>query len=152
MPIPERSAVPAGSYPTVESSADPPGAVASELATESVREAAIQRITGVFLASSAPQEKQPPLLPPEMVRSILVVAEQSPDGSKLLYDAIHGLGWTDRRGWKVYLGEAEDMEVKIQIYRAIMERLKGDETRPAIISVESVHAPYYRLDERAEGS
>ena len=82
-----------------------------------------------------------------MVKSVLVIAQQSPEGSKIIYDPVHGFGWADRRGWNVFLGDAEAMETKIHIYRAIMENLKKDESQPTLISVEYAYAPYFRINE-----
>jgi hypothetical protein len=38
------------------------------------------------------------------------------------------------------------MAMKLQVYKEIVRRLKKDDVRPEFISVEYVHAPYYRLD------
>ena len=82
-----------------------------------------------------------------MVQSILLISEQAPAGAKLIYHPIHGLGWKDRRGWDVFLGDEQEIAVKLSVYRSILDHLKGTENRPVIISVEYVHAPYYRLEE-----
>jgi cell division protein FtsQ len=91
-----------------------------------------------------------PFLFPEMVSAILSMAENAPEGATLIYDSTHGLGWQDRRGWYVYFGDIlnlrnGDMETKLRVYKSILEYLKLQDTKPSLISVEFVHAPYYRL-------
>lgn len=86
-------------------------------------------------------------IPPELVKAILIMAEHAPEGMPLMYDRDHGLGWKDKRGWEVYFGTDDaEMEMKLRVYKEIVRRLKKDEVRPKFISVEYVHAPYYRLD------
>jgi cell division protein FtsQ len=86
-------------------------------------------------------------VPPELLRAIFIMAEEAPEGTPLVYDRDHGLGWKDKRGWDVYFGtNDEDMDMKLRVYKQIVRRLKKDEVRPKFISVEYVHAPYYRLD------
>jgi hypothetical protein len=38
------------------------------------------------------------------------------------------------------------MEMKLLVYQAIVDRLQKEGITPALISVENVHAPYYRLE------
>lgn len=86
------------------------------------------------------------LLSPELVAAALDVAPQVPAQAPLVYDNIHGLGWNDPAGWTVYLGTAETVEMKLNVYRALVDHLQAEELQPALISVEFVHAPYYRLN------
>ncbi len=99
-------------------------------------------------------------LPPEMVTVILRLSQQLPKGSQLLYDPERGFGWQDRRGWQVYMGNfgpdeptahssdlAEVVAVKLQVYRAILERVRSLGEKPSLISVEYLHAPYYRVEQ-----
>ena len=37
--------------------------------------------------------------------------------------------------------------MKYAVYEALWEQLKGEGLQPSFISVEHVHAPYYRLEE-----
>ena len=65
----------------------------------------------------------------------------------LVYDSVHGLGWNDPKGWEVYFGsEDQDMEMKLTVYQALVDRLENEGIQPAMISVEYVHAPYYRME------
>jgi hypothetical protein len=88
------------------------------------------------------------LIMPEMVQAILTLYESAPEGQVIVYDGQHGLGWTDPRGWKVYFGvQPDDMEMRLAVYRGVVEFLDKRGIVPAMISVEYVHAPYYRLNE-----
>jgi hypothetical protein len=149
--FPLRGMSPGGSYPLIEAAGDPPEVILPDADPLTLRDTTISKITGAILPQLSPQDQVKPLLTPEMVEAILLVSEKAPDGAKLIYDPVHGLGWTDRRGWNVYLGNTQDVEIKLQVYLAIFEKLKADDTRPTMISVEYLHAPYYRLEESAEG-
>ncbi len=86
-------------------------------------------------------------LSPEMVSAILILDEYAPEGAILRYDELHGFSWEDRRGWDVYFGNVNDIEMKLRVYKAIFNKLKLEERKPDFISVEFVHNPYYRLAE-----
>ncbi len=133
-------------FPTIEASGDPPGIATADENQPSLRDETIGKITGMMIPQLSPQDQVKPLLSPEFVEAVLLISGQSPEGSKMLYDPIHGLGWADRRGWPVYLGSVEDIAVKLEIYRAILEQLKAEESRPTMISVEHVHAPFFRME------
>jgi hypothetical protein len=81
-----------------------------------------------------------------MVSAILSMSAQAPAGTPLIYDALHGLGWKDAAGWEVYFGDIRDIEMKLRVYQALVKRLQGEGLQPALISVEYVHSPYYRLE------
>ena len=84
---------------------------------------------------------------PEMVEAILQMSEYAPAGSPLVYDPKHGLGWKTKRGWDIYFGmDVSDVEQKLIVYKAVVQQLKKDGINPAMISVEYIHAPYYRLE------
>ncbi len=91
-----------------------------------------------------------PRLDPELVATILEVGAQTPKKARLVYDPVHGLGWKDRRGWQVFFGttgvDAATMKIKLQVYNTLVQRLAKRENRPVLISVEYVHAPYYRME------
>jgi cell division protein FtsQ len=147
MNFPVRHEGATGDLPVVEAAGAPPGVVLPDTQGPSLQEVTISKITGVPLPGVPAFTKAAPLLSPDMVKSILLISGQAPAGAKLIYDPIHGLGWKDRRGWDVFLGDEQDIAVKLSVYRAILDHLKGSENRPVIISVEYVHAPYYRLEE-----
>ncbi|HSQ26075.1 MAG TPA: FtsQ-type POTRA domain-containing protein [Anaerolineales bacterium] len=87
------------------------------------------------------------LISPRMVDAVLELSKVAPLGSNLIYTTKHGLGWKDQGGWFVYLGKDEEISMKYAVYEALWEQLKGEGLQPAFISVEHVHAPYYRLEE-----
>lgn len=87
------------------------------------------------------------LLTPQFVEAILSVREVAPDGNSLVYSTDHGLGWKEKKGWTVYLGtNLADIEMKLRVYDAIFKHLKQSGIQPAMVSVETVHSPYYRLE------
>lgn len=86
------------------------------------------------------------LMTPEMVTAVLAMAREAPQATPLVYQSQHGLGWKDRRGWEVFFGTGDQMEMKLRIYDAIVKHLKREDLQPELVSVEYVHAPYYRLE------
>lgn len=86
------------------------------------------------------------LLTTEMVQAIQALNEQKPKDSPVVYDSQHGLGWRDARGWDVYFGNTQDIEIKLNLYSAMVQSLLAQEIQPALISVQWVDAPYYRTE------
>jgi len=83
---------------------------------------------------------------PEMVATILNLQTQAPEGTHLVYDELHGLGWRAPQGWDVYFGlDIRDIDTKLSVYQAVKERLENDGITPALISVEQENAPIYRM-------
>ena len=83
----------------------------------------------------------------DLVSGILVLGAKMPTDTLLAYDSEHGLGWNDPNGWEVFFGsEDQDMEMKLSVYQAMVDRLQIEGIQPAMISVEYVHAPYYRME------
>ncbi len=65
-----------------------------------------------------------------MAAAVLLLDKAAPEGATLIYNKEHGLGWLDRRGWTVYFGRPQDIEMKYQVYQHLWERLKGEEIPP----------------------
>ncbi len=89
------------------------------------------------------------LMYPEMVEAILSLNLKVPEGAALVFDGAHGFGWHDPQGWVVYFGSdttTSDMDMKLAIYEAAIQQLRGEGIQPAMVSVEYLHAPYYRLE------
>jgi cell division septal protein FtsQ len=87
-----------------------------------------------------------PFITVEMVRAIQKLAAHVPPGQSILYDDHMGFGWNDPRGWRVYFGvTAHDMEMKMQVYEAMVNSLTQRGIRPALINVTYPTAPYYRM-------
>jgi cell division protein FtsQ len=83
----------------------------------------------------------------DLVTAILALGEKMPADTLLVYDNLHGLGWNDPKGWEVFFGsEDQDMEMKLTVYQALVAELESEGIQPALISVEYVHAPYYRME------
>ncbi len=83
----------------------------------------------------------------ELVDSIRALSAKMPVDTVLAYDSERGLGWKDPKGWEVYFGsEDQDTEMKLAVYQALVQRLESEGIQPALISVEYVHAPYYRME------
>lgn len=94
----------------------------------------------------AQAEFREPLLPVDLVSGILSISAMIPDGAVLFYESGRGLGWKDPRGWQVYVGELKDLGLKMKIYELMLKKIKKEEKKPVLISIEYVHAPYYRLE------
>jgi len=82
----------------------------------------------------------------EMVSAILSMSAQAPEGIPLAYDAQHGLGWKDPNGWEVYFGELSSMSGKLNVYQAMLKKFDQEHIRPALVSVEYIHSPYFRAE------
>jgi cell division septal protein FtsQ len=85
-------------------------------------------------------------MPVEMVSAIVSMSGQAPKNTPLKYDPQRGLGWQEAAGWDVYFGDTRSMDVKLKLYEAIADKLDEDGISPALVSVEHVHLPYYRLE------
>ncbi len=92
--------------------------------------------------------KEHQLITPQMVDAILAVGKHAPANTMLVYDPEHGLGWVDPdENWQVYFGSSPDnMDIKLKVYAAIVEELKAKNIQPALINLEYLHAPFYRLN------
>ena len=87
------------------------------------------------------------LLSPDLVAAIQSLSRHVPDGTLILYDPEFGLGWEDPQGWVVYFGMSPtEMETRLRIYEALSQKLVAEGVRPALISMEHMHAPYYKME------
>jgi cell division protein FtsQ len=81
------------------------------------------------------------------LNTALRLAAYFPGGMALAYSDKHGIGWQDAGGWEVYIGkDLKDFNQKYALYQSISQQLAGQSITPAIISVEFLDAPYYRLE------
>lgn len=120
----------------VQASASPPNP--NVTAVENVQE-----LDSDLEVVNAPKE----FMTPEMVTAILSLGDHIPEGATLLYNAQHGFGWRDPGGWDVYFGLSdEDMVLKLQVYASVIKKLIAEGIQPAIVSVEFLHAPFYRME------
>lgn len=89
-----------------------------------------------------------PQTTPEFVQGILALAHYIPDGSQLQYDPRFGLGWQDPHGWLVYFGgDTNHIDIKLAEYQRIIMTLQEENITPSLISLEFLHAPFYRLEQ-----
>lgn len=138
--------------PVIEAYGDPPGILPLELEASfsdlamagGVKQAANQLIFGNAAGNKTVYARQ--LLSPGMVLAIRTAASLVPANAPLIYDAQHGLGWRDERGWQVYLGDAQEIEMKMKVYEMLIQQLVTAGIQPVLVSVEHVHNPYYRLE------
>jgi cell division protein FtsQ len=85
---------------------------------------------------------------PDLVSAVQNIGGTLPEDTLILYDQEHGLGWNDPQGWQVYFGQdTQDIEMKLVVYEALVESLVEEGVYPAMISVEYVHAPYFRMEQ-----
>lgn len=123
----------------------PPGQLADSLITEAVPTFDLGTFSALEAGENMQESSSRPLLTRDMVAAVLLMAKNAPPEALLLYTEEHGLVWKDKRGWSVYFGAPQDMEMKLKVYRAILDHTKVQDTRPELISVEFISAPYYRI-------
>lgn len=83
-------------------------------------------------------------VPVEAVRGAMLLKQLRANIEVLHYDALHGLSYQDGRGWRGYFGVGQDMAQKLAVYETLVDNLAARGIRPAMVSVESAEAPYYR--------
>lgn len=89
-----------------------------------------------------------PVTTPEFVKGVLSLKGYLPENSSLQYDPQFGLGWQDPNGWLVYFGrDISEIDIKLAEYQTIIEALQAENLTPAMISLEFLHAPFYRLEQ-----
>ncbi|MFZ3069644.1 MAG: FtsQ-type POTRA domain-containing protein [Anaerolineaceae bacterium] len=89
-----------------------------------------------------------PSVDPDFVTTVLKLRNVIPAGTNLLYDQENGLGWLDPHGWQVYFGiSTTQIDLKLAEYDKIVETILDKNLQPVLISLEFLHAPYYRLEQ-----
>ena len=84
---------------------------------------------------------------PDFVLTVQRLNAIKPPESPLLYDEHNGLGWTDPHGWQVYFGiKNDDIDMKLLEYESIVNAMLDKNLQPVLISMEFLHAPFYRLE------
>jgi len=154
MTFPARDEAALSAYPVIEAAGDPPSVPGSAgPSTPGVETViALEEVITDSLALGLPVKGEAtPFLSPETVAALLQIVDQAPNGATIIFEPEHGFGWLDRRGWKVFLGQITpgdpaQIETKLQVYRAILEQVKAAGAKPAMISVEYIHVPYYQLE------
>lgn len=80
---------------------------------------------------------------PEVVNGALQLHDLRPDLIVLRYHPIHGLGFSDERGWDAWFGTGTDMPERILIYNAMVENLTSRGIQPSEINVVNPDKPFY---------
>ncbi|KUK45735.1 MAG: Putative cell division protein FtsQ [Anaerolinea thermophila] len=83
----------------------------------------------------------------EFIHGMLALSEYLPEDTYFQYDPQFGLGWQDPRGWLVYFGSnTSEIDIKLAEYETIISTLQAENRQPALISLEFLHAPFYRME------
>lgn len=129
----------AGNLVVVNATAKPPAPAPLQVLPE--------ELPDVLPESLAVTPEDQVFMTPEFVNAILLMRAQAPEKADLAYDPVHGLGWQDARGWQVFFGlDGNQMDTKLLVYKSIVKKIKAEGITPALINVEHVHAPYYRME------
>ncbi len=126
--------------------ADAPPPTPTTVDLQSVQTAEVS--TEILETATGQETGAAPLLEEGLVDSILFIAPYVPEGSELIYDQTHGLGWQDPvDNWQIFFGkELDQMNVRMRIYEQITSLFAEKKSKPVMISVEYIHAPYYRME------
>ena len=88
-----------------------------------------------------------PPVDPDFVLAIQKLNTIKPADTAMIFDQENGIGWTDPNGWQVFFGSnTEDIDLKLVEYNHIVQAVLDRNLQPALISMEFLHAPYYRLE------
>lgn len=97
--------------------------------------------------SQVEEAKSKKLVDPLLVKTALTLRRQMPSDTPLAYHQHSGLGWSDPQGWNVFIGsDLNNLDQKMVVYQGIAKHLSSQGIHPRMISVEHVHAPFYRLE------
>ncbi len=82
---------------------------------------------------------------PAIVDAAFRLTLEMPVGTKILYNQSHGLGWKSEGGWDVFVGlTLSNIEYKLIAYNSLINKLGEEGITPSMVSIEHLHAPYYR--------
>mgnify|MGYP001043544458 FL=1 len=95
----------------------------------------------------SPVQPQEQRIDPDVFYTVLSMNAAIPEGASLVFDPISGMGWRDPGGWEVYFGtDVTNIGFKMIEYNTILAHLQEMGVTPAMISVEHVDAPYFRME------
>lgn len=86
-------------------------------------------------------------IPDEILHGAVQLSRLQPFGEPInafRYNHNSGLHFTDPRGWDAHFGTGVDMDQKLAVYNAIVEKLEFQGIIPVYISVENPNRPIYR--------
>jgi hypothetical protein len=132
---------------TIQSQDEPP--LANPVSTSEQTSAAEPGADGaVTLAVMTDAPKEPDRLDVTVLATAQKLVALLPAGSTLAYSTADGLGWQDPNGTYVYIGaNVENFDQKFALYQQIATELSNRGIQPALISVEYLNTPYYRLEQ-----
>lgn len=134
----------AGTLITIQSEVIPP-LTAGSVTTNGVLD--YTTLAAQNLAVEDDAEMVVPQISPDVLNAAIGLTAQLPEGASLVYDPVDGMGWVDPRGWKVFFGiDLSDLQMKQVEYQTIIDQLTQSGTTPTMVSVEFLHAPYYRTE------
>lgn len=82
---------------------------------------------------------------PELVEAAYQLSLEIAPGTAIIFNAENGLGWKAQEGWDVFIGlTLNDIEYKLKAYQALVSQLKEEGITPSLVSIEYLHAPFYR--------
>jgi cell division protein FtsQ len=89
-----------------------------------------------------------PMLSADLIATLQAMGKNVPEGTPILFSTEHGFGWKDPGGWQVYFGKSlAEMSQKLLVYQKLVESLAEQGIEPSMISVEFLHAPFYRTEQ-----
>lgn len=99
------------------------------------------------LSKQRPRLKLNPSVDPDFVLSVQKLNERLPESYTLKYEMANGLAWQDPNGWTVYFGNrSADIDQKLNEYDAIVKVILDKNLQPSMVSMQFLHAPYYRTE------
>ena len=85
---------------------------------------------------------------PRLMAAAQDLSKRLPPETGIVYQQDHCLGWADTQGWQVYIGrDLNQFEAKFEMYQKITSYLADQGIQPALVSVEHLNAPFYRLEQ-----
>jgi hypothetical protein len=81
-------------------------------------------------------------IPQDIIDGARRLVELVPQERRLRYDPLLGLGFRDDGGWEAWFGGGAEMDIKILVYRRIVQELGQRGITPAVINVSNPDKPY----------
>ena len=81
----------------------------------------------------------------DTVLGALQMQEILPEGTSLDYNSVHGLGWTNHKGWQIWVGSGAGMSEKIRIYEFLFDNLIARGIEVEELNIANPDAPFYRV-------
>lgn len=88
-----------------------------------------------------------PPVDPSFILALQKLNTIKPADTPMLFTRENGIGWADPNGWQVFFGNnTEDIDLKLIEYSHIVKTILDRNLQPILISMEFLHAPFYRLE------